>query len=617
MKTCQMRLLCIIQSCPRRFWNAAATLLCVSITMCPLLCSPGFPLTHEGERYPALLGHFHESLRCGLAYPRWMPELAGGYGYPTFVFYQPFIFYLSSFFRSIFGCSLGFSFFAAATLLLSCSCFAWAWMARKIAPSSSVWLAPILFAFTPNLFLNLYVRGDLSEFTATNVGVLALCAALLLHDRASQHKSITFPTLGLAAALAGIVYAHPMTGATCWAAIACLMFASLFALPATSQSVFGISTLLAFTAGIALSLPYWLPFLQLKSEAMLDAATGDYYDPLLHLVMPWQFISRFWGYGGSAPGTGDTMSFQLGLPHLAMAALGAFLSRRRPLFVGAAVVYAGLIAAMMPWAAPLWTAPSPLRYFQFPWRLMSITAIFQPLLALGIPATFNRGDWPSHRLAPIGLCFALSAWYAPLFITQVPGDPISFHKLEDVLLARQRSCRERFECYALRNEFLPRNVVVPPNAPRGIRPMIECESGGTVIADENCSCHKVSATVELENPCDVTINQFLFPGWHVEVDGEAVPYGDLEKSKRRDGLICLPIESEGKHCIIAYYAGPPGGNVRMTLVASAIAMVIASTYLLDRRILRPLAATTGTSDNSTGVNGGFEEQRGPCAARHC
>lgn len=566
--------------------DAAATVMCVAITLFPLLCWPGFPLTHEGERYPALLGHFYESVRHGHMYPRWMPNLAGGFGYPTFVFYQPFIFWLSSFFRSIFGCTLGFSFVASVTLLLTCSCFGWTWMARKIAPSSPKWLAPILFAFTPNLFLNLYVRGDLSEFTATNVGVLALCAVLFLHDCVGQHQSVMLPTAGLAAGLAGTIYAHPMTGAACWIVIGCVMIGLLFDLPATSRFAFGSSSLLAFTAGIALALPYWLPFIQLKSEAMLDAATGEYYDPVIHLVLPWQFISRFWGFGGSVPGAGDTMSFQLGLPHLAFASVGAFLSRRRPLFVGAALIYALLVAAMMPWAAPIWASPSPLRYFQFPWRLLSATAVVQPLLALGVAAALNWDIGPTRRLAPIGLCLALALWYAPLFSTQGPGAPIAFDKLEDILLARQRSCHERFECYALRNEFLPRNAVAPPDAPRGTRPIVECETGASVTFDDTSSAYKVLAFVDLKKPCKVTINQFLFPGWQIELDGKAVPYTDLQKSKRLDGLIGLSIESDGMHSVAAYYAGPPGGTTRIVVIAITLAVVFASTYVLDSQSLR-------------------------------
>ena len=55
----------------------------------------GLPDSHEHLRYPVLTLHFQDAFESGIFYPRWMPDLAGGYGYPTFLFYQPAFFYLS------------------------------------------------------------------------------------------------------------------------------------------------------------------------------------------------------------------------------------------------------------------------------------------------------------------------------------------------------------------------------------------------------------------------------------------------------------------------------------------------------------------------------------------
>lgn len=45
--------------------------------------------SHELERYQELVDAFREAFLAGKYYPRWLPDLYGGYGYPTFVFYQP------------------------------------------------------------------------------------------------------------------------------------------------------------------------------------------------------------------------------------------------------------------------------------------------------------------------------------------------------------------------------------------------------------------------------------------------------------------------------------------------------------------------------------------------
>ena len=64
------------------------------------LTGPDWVIGHnEGLRYLALAEHFRRVLRWTASYPRWLPELYGGRGYPTFVFYQPFVFFLDALWR--------------------------------------------------------------------------------------------------------------------------------------------------------------------------------------------------------------------------------------------------------------------------------------------------------------------------------------------------------------------------------------------------------------------------------------------------------------------------------------------------------------------------------------
>ncbi|MDH5638203.1 MAG: hypothetical protein OEZ04_06900 [Nitrospinota bacterium] len=47
-------------------------------------------------RYLILTDRFQEAILSGNMYPRWLPDLFFGYGYPTFLFYPPGYFYFSS-----------------------------------------------------------------------------------------------------------------------------------------------------------------------------------------------------------------------------------------------------------------------------------------------------------------------------------------------------------------------------------------------------------------------------------------------------------------------------------------------------------------------------------------
>ena len=72
--------------------GAAISLLLTLFFFFPFWEWGHFPHTHEAVRYPALLLHFQAALADGVIYPRWLPDLYAGYGYPTLSFISPFSF---------------------------------------------------------------------------------------------------------------------------------------------------------------------------------------------------------------------------------------------------------------------------------------------------------------------------------------------------------------------------------------------------------------------------------------------------------------------------------------------------------------------------------------------
>jgi hypothetical protein len=133
--------------------------------------------------------------------------------------------------RLVLGVSLGFAVVLAVGGLFAVACTAWIRVARILSPSQPAWVAPAIFALTPGLFLNLYVRGDLSEFAATNVAVLVLASFVWLLDRLRGSRGVTAPVFLLGGSLAAVVTAHPMTGAAIWFVIMGLTAATLVGEP--------------------------------------------------------------------------------------------------------------------------------------------------------------------------------------------------------------------------------------------------------------------------------------------------------------------------------------------------------------------------------------------------
>jgi hypothetical protein len=80
----------------RRLLVGLTLVLLAAMMLSPAWWNNTFPRTHEDARFAMLLGLFVDALSHGNVYPRWLPMLAGGYGYPTFVFYQPGSFYVAA-----------------------------------------------------------------------------------------------------------------------------------------------------------------------------------------------------------------------------------------------------------------------------------------------------------------------------------------------------------------------------------------------------------------------------------------------------------------------------------------------------------------------------------------
>src|SRR5712692_6644014 len=71
------------------------------VPVAALLLHRRLPHSFDVLRYLILSQLFSDAIAGGAWYPRWIPALNGGYGYPQFVFYQPGYFYLSHLFAPV------------------------------------------------------------------------------------------------------------------------------------------------------------------------------------------------------------------------------------------------------------------------------------------------------------------------------------------------------------------------------------------------------------------------------------------------------------------------------------------------------------------------------------
>ncbi len=553
----------------------------VSFVGFPFLFKGLFPMTHEAERYVVLSAHFRQAIDAGIGYPRWLPDLAGGMGYPTFCFYQPLFFYFSSFITKLFQTTdaQGVFFAILASLWLGMNGFYIA--ARHWGSIGWSLFATFFFSLTPYLYINLFVRGDLSEFMSIMVLPWSLAFLFRMVACGKEQRSIWPSCIGLAISLAGVVPAHPTTGLGWFAVFPFLTLAAIWQSPRAMRFTLFCGMIASGSFALALSMPYWEPVFRLKPYVMLDQAITGYYISARHVVGLHQFFLRGWGFGGSVPDSfQDTMSLQLGLPHFLFAVTGLYFGRKQPLMVATGILYFGLIVAMSSLTFIVWALVSPLSWFQFPWRLFAVVAPLQALLIVAIDETQFRQR--KYLLMIFAAAVGTLWFYWPQFSLnpEVRSTSEEVQNVCDELLAKSFTT---YQVYAGQNEFLPKTAVNGIGFYLTDRPILSAKDPQSVKPLPDHTRHRIHYSIDVDAPQSVVIQQYYFPGWHVEVNGEVFADEDLVNHLTEHGLMTVPI-APGRSELIAYYAGPPGGGLRSGVMLLTSLLFVTIQIALHRRL---------------------------------
>lgn len=377
--------------------------------LCPLLCGllaaaplwgPGIIATRGGGDSPFLLQRtmdMAESLRAGIFPVRWMSHAAYDLGYPFFSYYAALPYYMSGALTAL-GLNLLTAIQTTQTLgFILAALSASLWARRLLHGSAARMLLVTAYTFAPFHLVNVYVRGDsLSEFYAFIWFPLILWSLDRLAANPTWSRIIT-----AAMAYGGLVVTHNVSA---------LIF-SPFALGyglvlathdcqhtrnrwAMARTVWGswMTVALPFVLGFAITAWFWLPaIVETEYGQMGTEFTAGYFHYSQHfrgpnLVQP----SLTFDYG-VAGNTDESGPFAMGLCQACAAMTGSLaiatfvlkmrlrrgpLGRNRlqhTLMLGGVVLSTAMIT---PLSSPLWDHVPLLALAQFPWRFLSIQALF-------------------------------------------------------------------------------------------------------------------------------------------------------------------------------------------------------------------------------------------------
>lgn len=306
------------------------------------------------------------AIRSGQFPPIWASELNAGLGYPLFHFYAPLFYYLSLLLKPIVGSYfVAIKFVLFISLLLGLSgmyTLVKGWIGRGGAIVSA-----ISFITLPYFALNLYVRGAYAELLAMSLlpwlfyvwQKLAskkqiISASILTSLFILSHNLI--PLITLPFLVVWVLYHHR-----------------------TVLRQLLIPTLLT----LLISSFYLGPLLFERSFVQADsiAKTTDY---SLHFVEPAQLWNSTWGFGGSAEGVEDGLSFKIGKVQLILALLSLIIllpKKKSWRVIYLSVSLALAIFLTTSYSAFIWQNISALPVVQFPWRYLSLIGFFVSVLS--------------------------------------------------------------------------------------------------------------------------------------------------------------------------------------------------------------------------------------------
>lgn len=554
--------------------NYVGLLLVIALgyfAIAPFFSSGFFPM-HDDTQVARVFA-MQKSLADGMFPVRWVADLGYGYGYPIFNFYAPLAYYIGAIFNSI-----GFDSLISTKIMMALgvilSGISMYLFSRVFFGERAGVLAGLLYLYAPYHAVEIYVRGDVTEFWAYGFIPLVFWGVYNVY----RHKSWTWISIA-AFSYAGLILSHNLT------AFMVTPFLFLFALLLFVNSRTRMSWRNALLPGSSLLLGilvatfYWLPTLaEMQYTNILSqvAGTVKYQD---HFVCLQQLWDSPWAYGGTAKGCIDGMSFKLGKLHLILAGVAILfavcaLILRKKISKVTYFAIGGLgfsLFVLFPVSLPLWENIPLMSFFQYPWRFLIIASFFSAFLAgfvwwvIEKKITQNLFRWIVTILFAVLIIFINAEVFVPQ--TQLTVESDDYTNNEAV----------RWSASKLTDEYLPVGFDKPKSLADLPEEKIQ-KNQKMIIRDLQEKTQKISFSSSAKEKTDLVFNHAYFPAWQVFIDGEKKPYRFFEKGI----IITVP---SGNHEVVLQFVQTPIERMANVLSLTGILILFVG-IISQRRILR-------------------------------
>lgn len=504
-----------------------AVLMIAALATQPLLGLP--PRGHDAFLHYYRIPVVSELWHHGILFSRWVPDLVYGYGSPLFNFYPPLSAYLLAALYWLAGQNgpLAYSLsYAVGLFIATVSMFL---LGRHLFGSSGGLLATAAYVWSPQVLLQTYSRGSLSNALALAFAPLAALALLRVSQQATGRR------IALAAVSVALVQlSHTAAGLLLIAALLLLGLGAARWLYCTRPA----PVLAALLLGMALASFTWLPGLAeigfTRYAAEVENGGAEFADHFAAgLAWPEQTIAGL----AKTP-----LPHSAGVGQLLLGSAGAVLAagrwrRKRGGSSARLVVLAGVAGLSVfflatPASAWLWEHSERLRQVQFPWRLLD-APVFLLALTVAWWANAIRPRWRPWLLgAVLVLLFANAVPYQyPARLAALPQRPT----LADTSNAQQvygilgltawgEYSSEAVEQWPSGAAFAGADQGAPLFEKLAVPQGVELHAAGGGLLAATWQLFATEAT-------PVTLSVHDFAGWQAEIDGSNVPIETDEQGR--------------------------------------------------------------------------------------
>jgi hypothetical protein len=509
--------------------------------------------THDLIQHHAVLKDFDKVLRSGVLYPRWLPDINNGYGTPWMNFYPPVFYYAASLLNLLFD-DWNASLYALSVLGFLGSGLAFYLLARCFYNKAASLVAAVFYMALPYHVINLYWQGAMPQF----LGFISLPLIIYFCYRAGSNGRL-LDYAGLALCYGTFVLMHAPVSFLISYTVP--LYAVLWAVRDRNwRIVVRIAT--GMLAGLLLGGIYWVPAV-LETNQMQEHFSA---------IFPYHtsYITLLTGYGFTGL-VNDLFAIQV----ITLAAAALLIRALRfvpgPPDTSAAEGFSearskhtvlwiilGIVATFMSTSFSIYISKllPKIEIVSFAWRWLALSSLFTALvLSAAIDRLMSAGSIPERRRWVFrGALALLVIWNIGFSLWGVVGGALSNPPFTS-------------PANYVEAGFTPRGSTVPENLPETSAVVIEPEGGVSEVVRWLPNSREV--IVRLNEPSEVRLKSYNFPGWRARIDGAPVAV-----ASDQDGVQVVTVPA-GHHRIEVEFGSTTPRAVGAVFSAIGLAAILA------------------------------------------